>query len=70
MSLYIKGRGAQITLANKFHHLNYQPDISNFGKEKIEKIFTKVFYESPRNILSKNDSPDIPFTYSLNPYQG
>jgi DNA repair photolyase len=23
-----------------------------------------------RSILSKNDSPDIPFTYSLNPYQG
>jgi DNA repair photolyase len=23
-----------------------------------------------RSILSKNDSPDIPFTYSINPYQG
>lgn len=23
-----------------------------------------------RSILSKNDSPDLPFTYSLNPYQG
>ncbi len=23
-----------------------------------------------RTILSKNDSPDLPFTYSLNPYQG
>src|SRR3712207_7329519 len=23
-----------------------------------------------RSILSKNESPDLPFTYSLNPYQG
>ena len=70
MSVYIKGRGAQIALANKFHRLNYQPEISNTHGEKIGKLLTKVFYESPRNILSKNDSPDIPFTYSINPYQG
>jgi DNA repair photolyase len=70
MSIYIKGRGAQITLSNKFHRLNYQPEIADNNGEKIEKLLTKVFYESPRNILSKNDSPDIPFTYSINPYQG
>lgn len=70
MSIYIKGRGAQITLANKFHRLNSQPEISNTNGEKIGNLLTKVFYESPKNILSKNDSPDIPFTYSINPYQG
>ncbi len=70
MSVYIKGRGAQITLANKFQHLNYQPEVSSDNREEIEQLLTKIFYESPRNILSKNDSPDIPFTYSINPYQG
>lgn len=30
----------------------------------------EVFEESARSILSSNDSPDIPFRYSLNPYRG
>lgn len=29
-----------------------------------------VFEDSTRNVLSKNDSPDIPFTWSVNPYRG
>lgn len=29
-----------------------------------------IFEEDARSILSKNDSPDIPFRYSLNPYRG
>ncbi|MGD9329033.1 MAG: PA0069 family radical SAM protein [Cyclobacteriaceae bacterium] len=70
MSVYLKGRGAQTALANKFQRLNYQPEIPYANHEKIGKLLTRVFYESPRNILSKNDSPDIPFTYSINPYQG
>lgn len=30
----------------------------------------EIFEDRSRSILSKNDSPDIPFTYSLNPYRG
>lgn len=30
----------------------------------------EIYEIESRSILSKNDSPDIPFTYSLNPYQG
>jgi DNA repair photolyase len=30
----------------------------------------EVYEESVRDALSKNDSPDIPFTYSCNPYRG
>lgn len=30
----------------------------------------EVFLDNSSGILSKNDSPDIPFTYSLNPYRG
>lgn len=30
----------------------------------------EVFEETARSILSKNDSPDIPFTWSVNPYRG
>lgn len=30
----------------------------------------EVFFDRSRSILSKNDSPDIPFTWSVNPYRG
>ena len=29
-----------------------------------------VYEEEARTVLSRNDSPDIPFTWSLNPYRG
>ncbi|MET0343671.1 MAG: PA0069 family radical SAM protein [Polyangiales bacterium] len=34
------------------------------------EVALEVFEIEARSILSKNDSPDLPFTYSLNPYQG
>src|SRR5689334_10053361 len=30
----------------------------------------EVFEEEARSILSENDSPDVGFTYSINPYRG
>jgi DNA repair photolyase len=30
----------------------------------------EVYVDHTREILSRNDSPDIPFTYSVNPYRG
>jgi len=33
-------------------------------------IRTSVTIESPRHIISRNDSPDIPFDQSINPYRG
>jgi DNA repair photolyase len=33
-------------------------------------VTLRVFEDSTRNILSKNDSPDVGFTYSVNPYRG
>lgn len=34
------------------------------------KAEVKVYEERARSILSKNDSPDVPFTFSVNPYRG
>ena len=30
----------------------------------------EVFEDATRDILSRNDSPDLPFRWSLNPYRG
>jgi DNA repair photolyase len=66
---YIKGRGAQINTANPFHQevRNEDPDI--FQDEDF-KIKTNYISVHPKTIVNKVDSPDIPYGYSLNPYQG
>ncbi|ULA62782.1 MAG: Radical SAM protein [Nitrospira sp.] len=30
----------------------------------------EIFHDASRNILSRNDSPDLPFRWSVNPYRG
>ncbi len=39
-------------------------------EEEEENPRTKFIEVFPVNILSKNNSPDIPFSYSINPYNG
>lgn len=39
-------------------------------EEAPPELRPTIFEESPREILSENDSPDIQFRYSLNPYRG
>ena len=37
---------------------------------QLERPATQYFDDTSRSIISENDSPDIPFRYSLNPYRG
>ncbi len=68
----MKGRGANSNQSNPYlsHHYDYENE--HFMDEpKYEKApKTQYIVAHPKNILSKNSSPDIPFTYSINPYQG
>jgi DNA repair photolyase len=38
--------------------------------EPAPHVALQMFEDSPREILSRNDSPDLPFRWSLNPYRG
>jgi DNA repair photolyase len=38
--------------------------------EEIPPVRLEVFEDHTRNILAKNDSPDVGFTWSVNPYRG
>lgn len=40
------------------------------GDDIPPPLRTSVTMETPRVIITTNDSPDIPFTQSINPYRG
>ncbi|MCH8873322.1 PA0069 family radical SAM protein [candidate division KSB1 bacterium] len=66
----IKGRAATHNPVNRFEPLLLEADPDWLEQEPEREIITQFFRDHSRDILSKNDSPDIPFTYSLNPYRG
>src|ERR1700690_3073800 len=67
----IRGRGAAFNPPNGFETLHLEPLDAGLDDERREDAPKTVFYkDSSKSVLAKNDSPDIPFTYSLNPYRG
>ncbi|WP_143961034.1 PA0069 family radical SAM protein [Litoribacter populi] len=67
-----KGRGSHIHPENRFLK---RREVTQFSEgldvpKYEDKPITKYFSESVKNPLSKNDSPDLPLTFSINPYQG
>ncbi|MEQ8358799.1 MAG: PA0069 family radical SAM protein [Cytophagales bacterium] len=67
----IKGRGSDIQLDNPFSSLTYTRDhVEGIDDWEDLNEKTSFFKEAPKRILSKNNSPDIPFEWSINPYQG
>ncbi len=69
---YLKGKGAQINVANKFlaQYISTE-DTDSLDEELIAgRPGTEIFYESPKEIISTNESPDIKLSASINPYQG
>ncbi len=68
---YFKGRGAQIKSFNKFLKAHYvEEHIEGLDESLLESPSTQIFYENPKKIVNKVDSPDLGFGYSMNPYQG
>ncbi len=71
----VSGRSSGFNPKNRFIELDVVPseeDDRFFPDEDRDRnrIETKYFLDTSKTILAKNDSPDIPFTYSLNPYRG
>ncbi len=70
----VHGRGTALNVKNRFleNHTELDPDFLDqlMTEEDGKKIVTQFFRDHSQTIITKNDSPDIPFTYSLNPYRG
>lgn len=67
----LKGRGAQSNPAGRFERFTTQAvDDGWFMEEVPSSRATSLEPDRARSIISTNDSPDIPFEYSINPYRG
>jgi len=68
----VKGRGAASNREGRFESLRsevfddgWMPD-----DETAPPVKTEVRHEQARHIISRNDSPDVAFDQSINPYRG
>ncbi|HEV8001543.1 MAG TPA: PA0069 family radical SAM protein [Planctomycetaceae bacterium] len=69
-----KGRSAAGDPPNRFLtvHRELDPD-AELGEEddpSRQRVVTQFFPDQAETIVSENDSPDVPFRFSVNPYRG
>jgi len=67
-----KARGALSQIQGRYESTERSPFDDGWTPEEQEEtaIRTSVTEESARSIIARNDSPDIPFEQSINPYRG
>jgi len=66
----IHGRGATISPANRFEALRYELDDGCEHETEARPVKTQFFRDDSQSIISYNNSPDLGFDASLNPYRG
>ncbi len=66
--------GSRIDPPNRFEKVHREVDFSHFElcEEEIDSDdrYVEFIADDSRTVVSENDSPDVPFRYSLNPYRG
>lgn len=71
LGLLPKARGATSNATGRFERLARETFIDGWDAEVEESVArTTTVDERVRKILTRNDSPDIPFDRSINPYRG
>ncbi|NNE55520.1 MAG: radical SAM protein, partial [Flavobacteriales bacterium] len=71
----LNGRGAQTNPHNRFlkGELEVDPEFLEYCDlegDEPESNRTQYIPIHPKTIITKNSSPDVPFDWSINPYQG
>jgi DNA repair photolyase len=71
----LRGRGAQFNPGNRFEKFSledFKPDeLDYFAEAEDEKKIPTQFYrDDSKSVIAKNDSYDVGFEYSFNPYRG
>lgn len=69
-----RGRGSHINPPNRFESLHVEADWEQLEEDddalQAAHPATRYLPDDSRGIVSENHSPDVPFTYSVNPYRG
>ncbi|HUP23805.1 MAG TPA: PA0069 family radical SAM protein [Thermoanaerobaculia bacterium] len=72
-----RGRGAATSPRNRFERRDVEPDPDALDQQIAEledgeqpSVATQVLRDGTRTILAHNDSPDLGFDTSINPYRG
>ena len=61
----LRARGASTNPPNRYESLHLEPDEGDAGD-----VPTQYYRDASRSVLAENDSPDVGFRFSLNPYRG
>ncbi|UZR28878.1 PA0069 family radical SAM protein [Methylococcus mesophilus] len=64
------GRGAVSNEASRFSATTQEAVDDGWFPEEPSTLATQVSVETSRSVIARNQSPDIPFDQSLNPYRG
>src|SRR5690349_4932797 len=68
-----KGRGAGINPEGRFENVGreaFDDGWSSEERDELPPLKTQITIERAKSIISHNDSPDVGFSQSLNPYSG
>ena len=71
----VRGRGAISNRSGRYESWSRDAVDDGWGSldqalDRIENISTTVEVDTPRRIIARNESPDVPFDRSINPYRG
>lgn len=64
-----RGRGTRDNPANRFERIAYEPD-PEVDPSEAPAPTTQFFRDDARTLITYNDSPDVGFSASINPYRG
>jgi len=65
----IKGRGAAHNPPNRFEKIHVEPD-EDWNPEEHGTPRTQFFRDATQTFITRNNSPDVGFETSINPYRG
>src|SRR6516165_2917660 len=66
-----RGRGAATNVSGRYEVQKREDFDDGWTRDEApETLKTEVTWEKPKAIIARNESPDIPFDRSINPYRG
>jgi DNA repair photolyase len=71
----LKGHGTTLNPTNRFETIHVENDFQHFEGDsdrlaEFSKVKTEYLVDASRSVIASNNSPDIGFTHSINPYRG